>query len=294
LGATNTIRGFRLKRKLTISASFSGVIPIGSFENERPGFSAQEEFEFDSEQTVIDDVIATRQQALQAICYGQFEACAEQAKIRKVQADLKNCRFYPLENGDKYISVTSFLNYDKDFHVTDEELKQYAAQGTIIDWEVRNYVKTGKWVESKDEPSLAAERFIIKSGKLQLALGGWNFLGFLEKYPIKNLKSCEKAVFNHQFRYAGTPDLIGEYEGLPTLISIKRTKSETDNFVQDASYAKCEGLEHIKQILVCELKSPDDGGNKQGYSKPSVTQDIDRYFELAKYRRNEFKKIYGV
>lgn len=284
-----------MKRKLTISASFSGVLPLASFENLRPGFSAQEEFEFDGKDELVDDVIKTRQSELQAICYQNFEAEAEKARIQKVQNDLKNCRFYPTEDGDKYISVTSFLNYDKDFHgITDEELKQYGAQGTIIDWGVRNYVKTGKWVDSKDEPSLAAERFIIKSGKLQLALGGWNFIGFLEKFPIKNLTSCEKPVFNHQFKYAGTPDLIGEYEGLKTLISIKRTKSETDNFVQDSCYAKCVGMEDVKQILVCELKSPDDGGNKQGFSKPSVTQDIDRYFELAKYKRNEFRKIYGV
>lgn len=284
-----------MRRKLTISASVQAVLPTSSYGNLRPGFSAQEEFEFEADnEEIFNEVIRTRHQQLQGLCSEALSAEEEKARILKIKNDLKNFRFVKTDGGEEYPSVTSFLNYDKDFYVTDEELKQYAAQGTIIDWEVRNYVKTGKWVESKDEPSLAAERFIVKSGKLQLALGGWNFIGFLEKYPIKNLKSCDKVLFNHQYRYAGTPDLVGEYDGLPTLVSIKRTKSETDNFVQDSCYAKCEGMEHIKQILICELKSPDDNGNKCGYSKPSVTQDIDRYFELAKYKRSQFRKVYGV
>lgn len=283
-----------MKRKLKISASFTGVLPLASFENVRPGFAAEEEFEFDGDDVVVGDVIRTRQSELQAICYQSFESEAEKARILKVQNDLKNCRFYPTEDGDKYISVTSFLNYDKDFYVTDEELKQYAAQGTIIDREFREFVKTGKYVESKDIPDLAAERWIIKTGKKQLALSGWNIQGFLEKFPIKDLKSCEKPLFNHTLRYAGTPDLEGIYNDLPTLVSIKRTKSETDNFMQESAYAKCEGMEHVRQLMVIELKSEQDGGNKCGYSKPSVSQDIDRYFELVKYKRSEFKKIYGV
>lgn len=282
-----------MKRKIKISASFSGVLPTGAFENMRPGFAAEEEFEFDGETHTADQVMKARQQDLQAICYQNYEAEAEKAKIIKIQTDLKNFRFYE-ENGVKYPSVTSFLNYDKDFFCSDEELKQYSAQGSIIDWEVRNYVKTGVWKDSKDEPSLAAERFIIRSGKLGLSLGGWNFIGFLEKHPVKGLKTHEKAIFNYEYKYAGTPDLEGEYEGVPTLISIKRTKNETDNFVQDACYAKCKGMEHIKQIMICELKSPDDGGNKQGFSKATVTKDIDRYFELAKHKRKEFQKVYGI
>lgn len=282
-----------MKRTIKVEASFQGVIPTASYANSRPGFMASEEFVLDCPKEETDIVIADRQRELHLICYTQFQMAAEAAKIEKIQNDLKNFRFYE-KDGEKYPSVTSFLNYDKEFFVTDEELKQYCSQGNIIDWEVKNYVLTGKWVESKDEPSLAADRWIIKSGKLQLALGGWDFIGFLEKYPIKDLKVCDKAVFNEQFRYAGTPDLEGIYNDLPTLISLKRTKSEVDNFTQEAAYSKCKGMEHIKQMIVIALKSGEDGGNKQGYSKPLVSTDMDRYFEIVKYRRNEFKKIYGI
>lgn len=282
-----------IRRTIKVEAKFEGCIPTASYANSRPGFMASEEFVLDCPKEEIDIVIADRQRELHLICFSQFQMAAEAAKFEKVQADLKNFRFYE-EGGDKFPSVTSFLNYDKDFWCSDEDLKQYAAQGNLIDWEVRNFVETGKYVDSKDEPSLAADRWIIKSGKLQLALSGWDFRGFLAKYPIKNLKSCKEPIFNHQFRYAGTPDLVGEYNDLPTLVSIKRTKNETDNFIQDSCYAKCKGMENIKQIIVVPLKSEQDGGNAQGFSKPSVTTDIDRYFEIAKYKRNEFKKIYGI
>lgn len=289
----NLAEGQKVNRKITIKSEFSGVLPTGSYQNMRPGFMAEETFDFSGTKEELDSVLEVRQNELHLICYEQFKLVAEKAQIEKIKADLKNFRFY--EKGEvQYPSVTSFLNYDKEFFVTDEELKQYAAQGNIIDWEVRNFVETGVWKESKDEPYLAADRWIIKSGKLQLSLSGWDFKGFLEKYPIKDLKSCNKPVYNEKYRFAGTPDLVGYYNDLPTLVSIKRTKNELDNFVQDSCYAMCEGMEHIKQIMVVPLKSEQDGGNKQGFQKPSVTTDIERYFEIAKYKRNEFKKIYNI
>lgn len=282
-----------MSRKITVKSEFSGVVPTASYSNFRPGFSAEETFDFEGTKDELDILISDRQNELHLLCYQNFQMVAEKARIEKVKGDLKNFRFYE-KDSVQYPSVTSFLNYDKEFFVSDEELKQYAAQGSIIDWEVRNFVETGVWVESKDVPELAADRWIIKSGKLQLALTGWDFQGFLKKYPITNMKSVKEPVFNEQFRYAGTPDIIGEYNGLPTLVSIKRTKNELDNFVQDSCYAKCEGMAHIKQIMVVPLKSEQDGGNLCGYGKPSVTTDIDRYFEIAKYKRNEFKKVYNL
>lgn len=284
-----------MKRKLNISAQFSGVLPVGAFANMRPGFSASMEFEqeFKTEEEVSMTVEACQQQ-LQAICYQSFEREADKARIQKIQEDMKSFRFYEDEAGTKMPSVTSVLGYDKEFFCTDDELKQYASQGNIIDAEIRNFVKTGKYVQSKDLLECTADRFIIKKGSKQLALEGWDFVGFLSKFPIENLKSHEKPLFNKQYRYAGTPDLEGIYNGLPTLVSIKRTYRETDNFTQDSAYAKCDGMEHIKQIMVVEMKAEQDGGNKSGYSKPRITSEIDKYFELFKSKRAEFMKVYGI
>lgn len=288
-----------MKRKLKIEASFSGVLPTGSYANMRPGFSASMEFE--QEFQTVDELnlaIESAQQELQTICYQSFEREAEKAKILKIKEDIKNFRFYKTESGEEYPSVTSITNFDKEFFVEDEDLKLYCAQGNIIDAEIRNFVKTGKWTPSSELLECTADRFILKSRKTSkgktLSLDGWDFQAFLAKYPIKNLRSIEKPVFNDQYRYAGTPDLMGEYEGLETLVSIKRTKSKTDNFTQDSAYAKCKGMENIKQILVVEMKSEEDGGNKQGFAKPLVTTEIEKYFELFLRQRSDFKKIYGV
>lgn len=287
-----------MKRKLRIEASFSGVLPVGNFANMRPGFLASMEYEADfATDTEVSTAIEVAQQELQGICYKNFEAEAMKAKIIKIQEDLKNFRFYDIGD-EKYPSVTSVAGYDKEFYCAEADLPLYAAQGNIIDAEIRNYVKTGVWKSSSEILECTADRFIIKTRKTEngkhLSLDGWNFIGFLEKYPIKNLVSIDKPVFNRKYKYAGTPDLIGEYEGLKTLVSIKRSKSETDNLIQESAYAKCEGMEDVKQMMVVEMKSEMDGGNKQGFSKPIVSKDIDKYFELFLRKRSEVMKIYGV
>ena len=66
-----------MKRIIKVTASFSGVLPTGSYENMRPGFSAEEEFEFDGETQTADQIIKARQQDLQSICYQNYEAEAE-------------------------------------------------------------------------------------------------------------------------------------------------------------------------------------------------------------------------
>ena len=285
-------------RRIKVEASFSGVLPVGNFANMRPGFAASMEFEQDFKtEDEVKLTIEGCQTSLQEICYANFEAEATKAKVMKVQEDLKNFRFYEID-GEKFPSVTSINSYDKGFFVPEQDLPLYAAQGNIIDAEIRNFVRTGVWTESKDLMECTADRYILKnrvteSGK-HLALSGWNFKGFLEKFPIKNLVSIENAVYSKKHRIAGTPDLIGEYNGLKTLVSIKRTKSETDNFIQEAGYSLCDGLEDIGQFMVVEMKAEEDGGNKQGFSKPSVTTEIARYQELFLRKRKDFEKIYGV
>lgn len=290
-----------MKRKVTIKADFAGVLPVGPFSNMRPGFSAQEEFEIECDSDSEAELIESNgHDRLMALCYNGFQGMAEKARIEKVKSDLKDFRFHREPNtGEEYPSVSSICSYDKTFfNVTDEDLVIYAAQGNIIDAEIRNYVKTGIWTESKDLLGCTADRFILKNratsrGKT-LALSGWNFIGFLEKYPIADLQSVEKVAFCKKYKHAGTPDLLGTYNGLKTLVSIKRTENEVDNFTQEAGYSLCDGYEDVVQFMVVEMKAELDGGNKQGYSKPAVTTDVAKYQELFLRKRNEVKKIYGV
>ena len=284
-----------MKRKIRLEASFSGVLPTGSYANMRPSFLASMEYEQDFQtDEEMNLAIETGQQELQSICYQNFESEAQKAKILKIKEDLKNFRFYPSPLGDEnWPSLTSFLFYDKDFiNVTDDELRQFAAQGNIYDWEIKNFIRTGKWVDSKDAIELVADRHIIRNGSKQLSLESCKFREFIEKFPINELRVHDEPLFNKELKYGCTPDLEGVYNGLPTMIEIKRTKDLADNFKQLAGQAKC--LPHIKQLMVIEFKSEEDGGNKQGFSKPSTTLEMDRYYELVKYKRNEFTKIYGI
>ena len=283
-----------MKRKITISSSYSGVLPVASFANARPGFSAQEEFEIEySDKQELNLIIEERQRELMAICLQNYVIEADKARIQKIKNDLKNFRFYPVD-GEEFPSVTSVQNYDKTFECTDEELRQYCSQGNIYDAEVRNYIKTGVFKPSQELLECTADRHIIKTGSLQLSLDPCKIVEFLEKYPIKNLRVHETPLINRRYRYAGVPDLLGKYDGLETLVSIKRTKNPKENFVQESAYSKCEGMEKVKQALVIELKAEADGGNKSGFSKPSITTELDKYFELFLYRRNQVKTIYGV
>ena len=108
------------------------------------------------------------------------------------------------------------------------------------------------------------------------------------------MRSIEEPIFNPKHRYAGTPDLLGTYNGLKTLVSIKRTENEVDNLIQESAYAKCEGMEDVKQMMVVEMKAEADGGNKQGFSRPAVTTDVAKYRELFLRKRSDVAKIYGV
>jgi hypothetical protein len=276
-------------RTIRISASFGGKIPVGNYANMNPSFFAEETIEINDELQDINAYIKTRQQTLQEICYNNFEAEALKAKLLKIKNDRADFRFTKLPNGDEVPSITTILNYDFESYVDDEEMKQYASQGNVIHAQVSEFIKSNVWKEPKDILELTADLFILKNGSLKLPIDGWSFVDFIKKYPITNLKNG-KTSFNEQFRFGGTPDGEGIYEALPTLFDVKRTPDKVKNFMQMSAYAKCKGMEHIKQLMVIPLNDK----TEQGFSKPIISTDIDKYFELFMAKRRDFRKIYGI
>ena len=276
-------------RKIKVEASFSGVLPTASYANSRPGFSASMEFEQDfKDEQEVSLVIETAQQELQAICYNNYRAEADKALVQKIQNDRKDFRFYTLPSGEEVPSVTSILNYDSDFLMDEGELRQYASQGNIIHAQVAEFIKTGVWKSPQEIEGTAPDLFILKSGNLKLSLDGWDFQAFLKKYPMEKLENGE-AVFNEKERYAGTPDGYGLVSGVATIFDIKRTPEKVKNFMQMSAYAKASGKE-IKQMMIIPLNDK----TEQGFSKPIISTEIDKYFELFIYKRRDFKKVYGV
>lgn len=275
-----------MKHKIKVGSSFSGVIATGSFQNSRPSFNAEVEFEVDTKEEV-SLAVEVMQEELYRICRDKFDNVAEQEKIVKIKNDRKDFRFY-LKDGVEYPSVTSILNYDSDFLVPDDELKQYASQGNIIHAQVSEYIKTGTWKLPKEIEGTTADLFILKTGSLGLSLDGWDFLAFLKKYPMEKLQNGE-TVINEKERYGGLPDGFGISGGVYSIFDIKRTPEKTKNFMQMAAYAKASGKD-VKQMIIIPLNDK----TEQGFSKPIISTDIEKYFELFQYKRKEFKKVYGV
>jgi len=279
--------------KIKVSASFTGVISRGAFENSRPGFAAEVEMEL-AEGTELLPLTNTVQKDLQKICYDNFKACEEQAIIERVNREFQNTRWYTDEQGKKVPSVTSVIGFDADMYCTPEQLAQYAAQSNICHAQVEHYIKTGEWKEAKDTPGTWADIVIVKKGQLALDTEGWSFPDFLKKYPIKDLKNAKSSI-NETHKYGGTPDFEGvpDFKGadpLPSLCDVKRTVDKIKNFKQISAYCKMKGNEHIKQMIIVPLNNK----TEQGFSKPVVETRIDQYFEMFLKDRENFARRFGV
>lgn len=293
-----------MKKTIKITASFTGTIPTGSYENSKPFYGLEEVLEFDSNEVapIDDNLLKQRQQELHSICYQEFQAQADRCKVERIANEYKGIRFYDV-NGKKYPSVTSILNFDADFHVTEDELYQYGARGTILHKQIEIFLKTGEWKEPKDISEVSAEYKAVIQGNLGLQLDDVDFRNFYKDYPFK-LVCSEEQVSNDENRYAGRFDIKcviesankgkwAKIDGVKfdeeIILDIKSstTLDKEKGLTQNSAYAKCLG---VGQIGLIHLNK----GNECGYSKPVITSNIERYFSLFLRKREQFKQRYGV
>jgi hypothetical protein len=282
--------------KIKVSASYSGVISTGSYENSRPAFSAEVEFDFPQDASSADtkEIIELQQTVLHEVCYGQFKSVEQQMIVERINRERKDIRFRKAPNGKLYPSVTSVLNYDADFQMPDYQLQQYASVGTITHARVREFISTGKWLEPKDIKECWGDIVVVTKGDLGLGISEGDFPAFLAEYPIKELKNGTD-LFNEEYEYSGEHDATGIPTGgkwdklgakpVPTVFDFKRTISEEKNLCQVSAYAKCLGSE-FKQLIIV----PINGKTKQGYSIPDK---LDYHFTIFTNKRKEFRKRFG-
>lgn len=281
--------------KIKVSSQYSGVIPRGSYENSKPGFAAEVEFDYEG---VLDGIefqknIDTHQKILQKICYDNFKACEQQAIVEKIQRERSDLRIITFD-GKPYPSVTSVIGFDSDMFCSPEDLSQYAAQSNLCHAQVAHFIETGEWKEAKDVPGTWTDLVIVTKGALGLETNGWSFPDFLKKYPIEGMKNSGRSR-NDDYVYCGCPDFEGvpNFEGAEKVASIcdvKRTPDKVKNFKQMAAYARMKGLEHIKQMIIVPLNNK----TKQGFSQPIVETRIDQYFDMFLKDREAFKNRFGV
>lgn len=280
--------------KIKVSASYSGKLPVAAYSNVNPGFFAEVEFEseFSAGSVETNSAINLLQKDLHAICLKNFQIVAEAAKVEKIKADMKGFRFYPTESGS-YPSVTTINDPDFKAWVGEDELRIATSEGNILHARAAHFITTGEWVDPKKLDGVGPDLLICK-GRI---LDYWDFPKMLEKYPIREMKNG-RTVYNHAERYAGTFDMEGLYpmggdkdaELVPTLFDFKRTADRDKNFCQIAAYAKCEGMEHIKQMGIIQINTD----TAQGFSKPILSPSIDKYFEVFQFKRKAFLETYGI
>lgn len=287
-----------MKRKITISGSVSGVIATGSYANLKPSFTWEEEFEVETngmkEMDVGDEIIQERRQKLYEMSFMLLKEAESKALIERIEREREDLRFvsHP-ETGKVSPSVTSIINYDADFFVSAQDLRQYASQGTIIDAKVRHFIATGAWVEAKEIKDVWTNMLILKKGSLGLSCDVGDFPAFLEEYPITCMNT-EKRMFSEDGLFNGELDFVGipefkRAEKIATVCDVKRTPDKVKNGLQLSAYCKMIGC---KQGIIVPL----NGKTAQGYSKPVVYNEkqLEGYFKMFLQKRKEFKKRYGI
>lgn len=270
-----------------INASLSGVIATGSYQNLRPGLSVTADL---AEGEDPQEACKTLRDMLRMM----FKEEEQQAIIERIQREREDLRFMISPDSGKLLpSVTSIINYDADFFVSPQDLVQYASQGNCIDARVKEYIKSGKWVQAKDIKDLWTDIVILTKGNLKLPLDAGDFPGFLKKFPIDNMVVGER-FFDDKLGYTGEGDLTGtpvfkEANPIPSMVDVKRTADKLKNGMQLAAYCKAKGLE---QGIIVPLNSK----TGQGFSKPIVysKEALEGYFKMFQKKQVAFKKRYGV
>ena len=277
-------------KKIKIYAGISGVIPNGSYQNLKPSLLREEEI---PDCHMTDEEIEGRQKELYAKCYRQFADIEVQAVVDRIKKERQDFRFVKSPSGKMLPSVTSIINYDADFFVSDDELKQYASQGNVIDARVKHYIKTGEWIDPAKLQDIWTDLVILRKGSLKLGVDVGDFPSFLKKYPIDGMAVCVR-FFNEEHEYTGEGDFVGiprikDVKEIPTVFDVKRTPDTHKNGMQLAAYCKGYGIE--QGIIV-----PLNGKTQQGYSKPVIynKEKLEGYFKMFLRKRKDFFKRYSI
>lgn len=261
-----------------------------------PSFYVEVQYDTSAEGEALILEIDSLHKKLHAEAYGNFKIVADAAKVEKIKNDLKGFRFYKTPLGE-YPSVTTIIEPEFKSYVTEQQLEMAIAEGNIQDARAKHFIQTGEWLDTWDSLKRlegVASDLLLCSRTITEA---WDFPAMLKKYPIKDLK-VGRVLISDGHRYAGTNDaeclypLGGEKDGepVPTIIDFKRTPDEKKNYIQTAAYAKCPGMEHIRQAMLISV-NPD---NQQRFSKPLVNVNIPMWFEVFLERRKTFEATYGV
>lgn len=258
-----------------------GVIAIAPFENYRVNFHMLVEPKSRANiHKVVDHI--------EGILADRFTTTERRAKTEVLDRAYARMKFHQL-NGTKYPSVTSILDWDKEWHISEDELNQYAARGTIVEKLIELYFETGKWQDPLKVPELKEQIAIVSGGSLNLSWQDCSHRQFIKHYRKRiKVKKMHVIVYNEEHFYAGEYDLMGNFE---EKLSIMDWKTGAYDMRQLAAYAACEGKKNIKQLVVLPVGPTD---NKCGYKRPVICETIHDQFKEFLKARAKFKQRFGI
>ena len=100
-----------------IVSNLRAVVPIGAYENLKPGFEIQMDM---AEGDNLDEAFKYANDYIKKM----LESFSNNAKADLIEKQYANIRLYE-KDGKKYPSVTSILGWDTDWKITEDELQQY-------------------------------------------------------------------------------------------------------------------------------------------------------------------------
>lgn len=265
-----------------IRASKSGVIPIASYSNLRPGYEVVADLE-------EGDNPSECLEKLQNILDARFAIEENQALIKLIKKQFKNIGFHKNEeDGKNYPRTSSIMGWDSDWKIPKHELSQYGARGTIVHKLIHLYVTTNEWLDPNGMKDLQNEVNLLLSGNLKLHWNDCSHKKFMEKFrgDIGKVEAMEKTVFNKESFYSGTPDLISSFKGLKSVIDYKTGQYD---FAQLASYAAC--IKGIKQLVIFPVGK---NTNVSGYSKPVIKTNWEDDWNRFVGMRDRFRENFGI
>lgn len=276
--------------KTKISYTRGGTIKVGEMDFDKIALFAEQEHSKGS--------IKTLTRNLQKDVDIEFDRIQDVLRQKARVNLLKNkVRFYPINGGGFYPSVTSILSFAKGFDF--KFPKGYAEAGTILHEYCENWAKTGKVFPFNHEelikkfPSLAYELSVVKEEDISLEdLKPEKVLEEFAKLKVDIIKT-EDTIINKEHKYAGRRDLLCKIDGKLTTVDWKSTSSAfsgkvlSDYWQQLAAYSD----DSVDQLMIVPFDR-----KLKGIRKPYILpkEKIQLYRELFLKKREKFEETFNI
>lgn len=267
-----------------ISCKLIAVIPTAEYANIQPCYEIIQQVPKGEESKSIDE--------MRKLLQSKIDADYEMVRIKKFKEQFKDIKISE-KDGKHFVHVTSVLEALSPIDYPKELLMQYASRGTLVHAIFEHFLRTQQWeFDVLKIPGTKLDYQIVTKGSLGLKISDCDPKGFWEAHGKDfAIMDVETKVYNEQYLYCGTRDMLGRYKGKLSIIDIKTSASYTGSkldryWKQCAAYAKCE--EGVEQLVIIPLNP------KKGFEKPIVTDEVDKYFDMFLQDREALKQMYNV